>query len=127
MVYIGRMFLIIQALTGVVATVLALLLRGGPVLLAVGVQVRTADGSRAGRVRCAARTALAWSTPFLSIPILAIMVVVARLLLAADLRVPLLAVGLVMILTWLVGVGFTVATPERGPHDRVVGTYLVPK
>ena len=50
--------------TGLVAVLLAPLLGGGPVLRALDVQVRTTDGARAGRWRCAARTGLAWS-PFL--------------------------------------------------------------
>ena len=45
----------LTARTGVIAVVLALLLRGGPVLLALGVQVRTADGSRAASPSSTAR------------------------------------------------------------------------
>ena len=35
--------------------------------------------------------------------------------------------GLFAILPWLVGLGFSLAEPQRGPHDRIAGTYLVPK
>ena len=83
-------------------------------LLAVGMQIRTADGSRAGRVRCAARTSLAWS-PFL----------IWLAIFQGGLDS--VALNLATILISLVGLGFTLAKPEQGPHDRVAGTYLVPK
>ena len=56
-----------------------------------------------------------------------ILVEVAGSLLATDQRGPaIVALGLVAILTWLVALGFTLAEPQRGPHDRVARTYLVP-
>ena len=107
------------AVLGAIAVVLALLLRGGPMLGALGIQVRTADGSRAGRWRCAARTTLAWSPFFISMLVLTFA--------PNELGPTAVGVTLVLMLTWLVGLGLTLEKPLRGPHDRMAGTYLVPK
>lgn len=117
--FFTRFFLRLTAVAGLVAVVLALLVKGGPVLLATGIQVRTADGTHAGGVRSAARTALAWSPFLISTSVI--------ILVPDGWESTALAFSLVLFLAWLVGLGLTLATPEQGPHDRVAGTYLMPK
>ena len=108
----------ILGLVGMAATVLALLFHGGPMLRAVGIEVQTGDGDRAGRLRCSARTAAAWS-PF----ILWFFYTVpgpGRGAFATPW-------GLVPLVVGLVGVALSLRAPQRGPHDRIAGTYLVPR
>jgi hypothetical protein len=38
-----------------------------------------------------------------------------------------IGVGSVAFLLMVAGVAWTVASPERGPHDRIAGTWVVPR
>lgn len=90
----------------------AFVFRGGILLRAFGIAVVTADGREVSRFRAVGRTLLAWS--WVPIQILAT--------LHGWMPVNVLAgVGK------LAGVIWSTADPARGPHDRLVRTYLVPR
>ena len=88
----------------------AFALRSGAVLHAFDIAVVTADGQEASRIRSAARAALAWSW---------VPVQVA----AASYGGPSFAI----LLLKLIGVAYAADHPDRGLHDRLAGTYLVPR
>jgi len=88
----------------------AFALRSGAVLHAFDIAVVTADGQEASRIRSAARAALAWSW---------VPVQVA----AASYGGPTFAILLLKV----VGVAYAADHPKRGLHDRLAGTYLVPR
>jgi hypothetical protein len=82
----------------------------------------TADGRKASRVRCAWRTVLFWT------PVAALIGMVYWV----DAFYPAmgwLKVGLVcsIIALFLAYPGLAIWFPARSPHDRLAGTYLVPR
>jgi len=100
---------------------LAAALRGGFSLLLAGVAVVRADGRPAYRRQCAARAALVW------LPVAGLLFAATLLQVHAPQRVyP--AAGLWLAAAVLLPVYTVVALrfPARPPHDRLVGTYLVP-
>jgi hypothetical protein len=88
----------------------AFALRSGVVLHAFDIAVVTIDGQEASRLRSAARAALAWSWVPLQIA-------------AGTYAGPMLAILLLKV----IGVAYAADHPERGLHDRLAGTYLVPR
>lgn len=101
--------------------IFAILFRGGLSYLLAGLAIVRQNGLPAERWRCAVRELLAW------IPIM------ACVLLAVGLQTiwPYsFTVRLVAIITVLVGflasIIVTVRAPDRGPHDRMLGTTVVP-
>ncbi|HKE90535.1 MAG TPA: protein kinase [Gemmatimonadales bacterium] len=96
---------------GCVGVGLSLILRGPVLLHLAGLSVVRKDGAPAGRMRCAARSAVGWA------PIIALFWV-QRLPLAMQLPCAALAAG---------GIAFSLFQRERGISDRVLGTVLVPK
>ncbi len=94
----------------VLGVVWAFALRSGAVLHAFDIAVVTGDGQEASRIRSAARAALAWSW----VPVQVV---------AASYGGPMFAI----LLLKLVGVAYAADHPDRGLHDRLVGTYLVPR
>ena len=105
------------------------LTRGGFSLRFAGIQLVQADGRRAGRWRCAYRAALVW-LPIISLLCIAGCLEVWRLNHDVDGDLPAwlawgswwLAAGLLPLFLWLAQ-----RTPNRGPHDRLAGTFLVPR
>jgi hypothetical protein len=100
----------------VIALIVGVVVRGG-LLRAVGLEIVTARGEPAGRLRVLARTALTWS-PLLLVPLVT----------------PALAhvwPGLALSPWWLpVMIGGAIAiaiTPERALQDRLNGTWIVPR
>jgi hypothetical protein len=100
----------------------ALLLRGGLSNPLTGVLLVRATGSRPGRRQAAARTLLVW----LPIGVLLCTSVVVR---AAAPEAAIVYRGLWWAAAILVPTYVVVALidPERGPHDRLVGTWHVPR
>ncbi|HLJ97498.1 MAG TPA: protein kinase [Gemmataceae bacterium] len=90
------------------------LFRGGLTLGMLGIVLVDANGRLASRVRSGWRALLLWLPPLLAIGLL---------LLAKNWDV--LAYGwlVLLVLYFLVGLLW----PGRGPHDRLAGTFLVPK
>jgi eukaryotic-like serine/threonine-protein kinase len=117
MLVVGLFYLML-AFIGLLAVLLAPTVRG-LLLRFFGLEVVTADGRPASRVRLLARAALAWSPVLL--PLVA--VVLGRHISPTTLTwaaLPGLAVG---------GVGMVALAirPARGWHDRLAGTWIVPR
>ena len=97
---------------GLLAVVLALLLRGPPLLHLTGITVARVDGAPAGRIRCALRSAIAWA-PFIA-------------LILAPHGTP-VAVQLALAALGVAGAAYAFLHTERGVPDLVMRTVLVPK
>jgi uncharacterized RDD family membrane protein YckC len=98
---------------GIAAVVLALVLRGPPLLHLAGISVALTDGVPAGRVRSALRSLVAWA-PWIAL------FIVAR-------GTPPLAVEIALAAIGVVGAVYASLHAERGVPDRVMRTVLVPK
>jgi eukaryotic-like serine/threonine-protein kinase len=107
----------------------AVLWRGGVSLRLAGIMVVRGDGRRASRLRCGWRVLLAW------LPVAGLLTASACLDLWRFAHAPRSAV-----LAWLAWLTWWLAAalpplylwlaqraPERGPLDRLAGTYLVPR
>jgi uncharacterized RDD family membrane protein YckC len=100
----------------VIALILNFAFRGG-FMRAIGLELVTADGRQASRLRVLVRTAVTWS-PILVVPIL--MPFVERAL-------PRLAGTPWWTLGVLSGAIAILLTPSRGLQDRVARTWVVPR
>jgi hypothetical protein len=91
-------------------------------MLITGVAVVTVDGQPAARWRCAAREALGW------LPLVVVLLVTLWLQFAVPqfvfARTFLWLLAVVML---PLSVAVAIRDPIRGPHDRLMGTYLVPR
>jgi hypothetical protein len=97
---------------------------GGLVTQALRHAVVGRDGHEIGRVRSAIRFLIAWS------PVIAWMVYVGNPMFG-DVR-PMspavaYAVGGLALMSVAAGALWTIAVPGRGPHDRITGTWVVPR
>jgi hypothetical protein len=99
----------------------AFVFRGGLGYLLSGVTLVRADGTRAGRFRCAFREILGWMPLW----------IVMQTTLWLQWAVPDFVFARTFL--WLLGasllpisIAIALRNPTRGPHDRVMGTYLVP-
>jgi hypothetical protein len=118
----GALFAIGGGFDVVMCLIGAALVPGGILFRLLGLAVVAADGREIGRLRSIGRVLVAWS-PFLiwsvsllPSPITALQAGVARL----EAAVLVLAV-------LLAGAVWTVARPRRGPHDWLLGTWIVPR
>ncbi len=118
---------VVRALAVVVAPPLlcvlwALLTRGGLTFRLAGLSLRRGNGRRAGRLQCAWRALLFWApvTGLLALSVWVQAEYPARAVLAFALWCAALGVliGYALLALW---------SPGRGPHDRLAGTYLVPR
>ena len=100
----------------------AFLWRGGITLRMMGLTLVRRDGRRAGRWRCAYRALLVWLPP-------AILLFLAVLLKVSDnAATPRALVLWALALGYLLAcIGLALWVPTRSWHDRLAGTYLVPK
>ena len=97
--------------------VVSLVFRTGLIRMS-GLEVVTDDGDPAGRVRLVIRSLLMWS------PIL-IAMLAQSLVIGVQLGPGI--VSLAAIATMAGGAFLTLWTPSRGPHDRLAGTWVVPR
>lgn len=97
---------------------------GGLVTRALRHAVVRRDGREIGRVRSAVRLLIAWS------PVIAWMTYIGNPMFG-DLRAvsPAVAyaVGGLSLISMVAGAAWTIAVPDRGPHDRIAGTWVVPR
>ena len=97
---------------------------GGLVTRALGHAVVRRDGREIGRVRSAVRFLVAWS------PVVAWMAY-AGIPMFGETRAmspdAAYAGGGLALLSMAAGAVWTIAAPGRGPHDRVAGTWVVPR
>jgi hypothetical protein len=97
---------------------------GGLVTRALRHAVVRRDGREIGRVRSAVRLLIAWS------PVIAWMAYVGNPMfgeLRATSPAEAYTVGGVALMSMAAGAVWTLAVPGRGPHDRVAGTWVVPR
>jgi uncharacterized RDD family membrane protein YckC len=100
---------------------------GGAATRMIGLAVVTRDGNEIGRGRALARTLIAW------LPILAWLVILPGLasLAASKRNVPLTPIALLTIAlplgAMIAGVVWTIAAADRGLHDRIARTWVVPR
>lgn len=101
--------------------VFALVFRGGLSFLLAGLTLVRRDGRKAGRVRCAVREALGW------LPVAAMLLaVVAVQVLWPGWGFGRAAMAAASLAVLAGSVAIAIRFPERGPLDRIVGTYIVP-
>jgi serine/threonine protein kinase len=101
-----------------------LALPGGLVTRALRHAVVRRDGREIGRVRSAVRLLIAWS------PVIAWMAYVGHPMfgeLRAMSPAVAYAVGGLALMSVAAGAVWTIAVPGRGPHDRIAGTWVVPR
>ena len=99
----------------------AFLFRGGVAYVLSGISIVRKSGRRAARWRIALRCLLAW-LPFASV-LLICLYVQLKWPEAVAVRTGLLIVAMLILPMMLV---LAVRNPTRGPHDKLLGTYLVP-
>jgi hypothetical protein len=101
----------------VAGLVVSLVFRSGLVRMS-GLEVVTGDGEPAGRVRLLTRSLLIWSP-----------IVLAHYAQAFAIGVQPVpgAVSLVAVAIVAAGAILAVRTPSRGLHDRITGTWVVPR
>jgi hypothetical protein len=104
----------------IVALLGAVTWRGGLIRL-LGLEIVTADGSRASRLRMFARTALAWA------PMLAVATVPALGWYGVAPPFTMTMEILVALLVQFAGAVVAVLYPHRGIQDRLAGTWLAPR
>jgi hypothetical protein len=123
--------LIVLGYVGILGSLSALGFRGGMIMRDTGIAVVNRDGSPVSRPRAFARGLLGW-WPMILLGLLPSFWNKTWLLSpqAAEkttgLSFPLWP-SLFLLALSIVGSIWSVVTPERGPHDRIVGTYLVPR
>lgn len=115
--------LALLTVAGVLAVLLALVLRGGMLLRLFGIAVVCGDGREIGRLRALLRSTIAWS-PALVFWLGAFLPSIGfgKLFLDPD--------RITFFIPWVTLAGgaiWAVLRPERGPADRAAGTYLVPR
>jgi hypothetical protein len=96
---------------------------GGVATRLIGLAVVTRDGNEIGRGRSLARTLIAWA------PILAWLILVPNPIVMGfgpASPVPVLAISLAFS-AMIAGVVWTIAAIDRGLHDRIAGTWVVPR
>jgi hypothetical protein len=110
----------------------AFLFRGGVTQWLVGIEVRRKNGQPAARWQCALRSALVW------LPVAGLLCLVVRIdtwswsysaAESAAWWLPWAAVVLwwIAIFVLLLYAALALRFPSRGPHDRLAGTWLVPR
>lgn len=116
---------------GILASLGAIVLREGLIMKTYKIAIVNRDGSPVSRLRSFSRSLLGWS-PMILLGLLPSFSSKTWLLLpvapekVASLSLPLWP-SLFFLAVSIAGFIWSSVTPERGPHDRVVGTYLVPR
>ena len=123
--FVASGFASIPVLLSIVCGLMSVLaVPGGLVTRALGHAVVRRDGREIGRVRSAVRFLIAWS------PVIAWMAYVGNPMfgeLRAISPAAAYAVGGLALMSVAAGAVWTIALPGRGPHDRIAGTWVVPR
>ena len=102
----------------------SVLVPGGVAGRALGLAVVNRRGVEIGRVRSLARALMAWLPGIVWFGYLATAPKIQRVVPAPE--SPLLAVTLTLVALGI-GAAWAIARPERGLHDRMAGTWVVPR
>ena len=122
--FIASGFASIPVLLSIVCGLISVLaVPGGLVTRALRHAVVRRDGREIGRARSAIRFLVAWS------PVLVWIGCVGVPMFGEPRVSPDMAfvVGSLVFLLMAAGVAWTIASPGRGPHDRIAGTWVVPR
>jgi uncharacterized RDD family membrane protein YckC len=123
-VIIVNLFLAMGSLLGLFCSIVSsIAVPGGAATRIIGLAVVTRDGNQIGRGRSLARTLIAWA------PILAWLILLPNPIVMGfgpASPLPVLATSLVFG-AMIAGVVWTIAAADRGLHDRIVGTWVVPR
>jgi hypothetical protein len=123
--FVAGGFAAIPALLPIVCGLISVLaVPGGLVTRALRHAVVGRDGAEIGRVRSAVRFLIAWS------PVMAWMAYVGNPMFG-DVRAVSVAeayaAGGLALMAMAAGALWSIADPARGPHDRIAGTWVVPR
>ncbi len=123
--FVASGFASIPALLSIMCGLISVLaVPGGLVTRALQHAVVRRDGREIGRVRSAVRLLIAWS------PVIAWMAYVGNPMFG-ELRpmspTTAYAIGGLALISVAAGAMWTIAVPGRGPHDRIAGTWVVPR
>ena len=122
--FVASGFASLPVLVSIVCGLISVLaVPGGLVTRALRHAVVSRDGREIGRARSAIRYLVAWS------PVLVWIGCVGVPMFGEPRVSPDMAfvVGSLVFLLMAAGVAWTIASPGRGPHDRIVGTWVVPR
>jgi hypothetical protein len=131
-VVMGLALAVLLAVWPALAVILTFLSRGGLGLRVHGLTLVRWDGRPAGRFRCAWRAVLLWA-PFTALLVLSVVLSTrawggpddaGTFGWSAFLAALCWYAGLALLPAWL---ALALRTPDRGWHDRLAGTYLVPR
>ena len=118
------LFVFIPWFVAACAIVIAVLARRGALMRGFQLDIVTKDGKPAGRARILLRNLVIWS-PITAPLIMYLAVEAAPSPAAAAIAIDAAAVAIAIVVA--AGMWMSVWSPERGPADRVAGTYLVPE
>jgi hypothetical protein len=102
----------------------SLIVPGGLLARALGLAVVTRDGLEVTRARSLVRTMVAWAPAFVWLGYLISGPKIQGWVPAGAVQLP---VAAAMFGVLAIGAVWSIVTPSRGPHDRVVGTWIVPR
>jgi hypothetical protein len=123
--------LIVLGYVGILGSLSALVCRGGMLLRGQGAAVVSRNGTPVSRPRTFVRGLVGWS-PMILLGLLpsvwnrAWIISPLAVKRTVGLSFPLWP-SLFLLAVSIAGCIWSIVTPERGPHDRIVGTYLVPR
>jgi hypothetical protein len=118
------MGMIIAALSAIWGLIWSVFLPGGPLLRAAGLAPVNRDGKQIGRLRSAVRVLVTWSPAILTAIGQHFYFEITRQNLFQV--VPWWLAGATLV-PLIVGAVWTISHPERGLHDRLTGTWVVPR
>jgi hypothetical protein len=117
-------FASIPVLVAIVCGLISVLaVPGGLVTRALGQAVVRRDGREIGRARSAIRFLIAWSPALVWIAGVGVPMF-GEPRVSPDVAIVLGSLAFVLMAA---GVAWTIASPGRGPHDRIAGTWVVPR
>jgi hypothetical protein len=121
---VSTMLALVLVIVAALSLVSALVLPGGVIMRQLRFAVVDRDGHEIGRLRSVLRAAVAWLPAIVWLGYLAASPKIQGFVPAPP--APLVGAG-VTLTTLAIGVMWTLARPTRGPHDRVMGTWVVPR
>jgi len=118
------MGIIVSVIIAICSLILSVFLPGGPLLRAAGLAAVNRDGKQIGRLRAAVRVLATWSP--------AIVVGIGQHFYFEITRQNLFQtaawwLAVATLVPLIIGALWTIAHPEQGLHDRLTGTWVVPR
>ena len=117
------LFVFVPWFVAACAIAMGVIIRRGPLMRGFQIDIVTRDGRPAGRARILLRNLVTWSP--IAAPVVMDLVVEAVAPANAALALDTTTVGIALLLVG--GIVISIWSPDRGPGDRVAGTWLVPE